>query len=811
MEHLKEIMNEYEKIKVRLKKSKYEYMGKIGADVPNGKFYAEKNVFHNLFKVIDSYYCLLLFFGKRRKNKNKKKKKSNRNRNRNRSRRSGRKSSSRGRSTRRSRNRSKYSYSDRSTRTSRNILVGVDINSDADDTTSNDAANGSRFHPRSCIRDDDIVKQKEERKRKRMNSYRTDEESIVRKLERKKVLQNRHIKKIKHFVKMNKTINKFKNYIEKTYMKRVRYNEEKRENKKEKNVYLQTPAHTRRIRINTEQNVYFDKFVLSVINFLHSLVEAGGKHDMRDNNIDYTANFECANNFTNQSNGISSVRSHSNGHGEGGPQVEPLKREERVDIHNEDIKLKMNKKNWNNSQKCDFFYSNGNSLKNEKDDNYIFREKKKKNEKKKFLFFLEIYKKNMHHISSSNSDVFYYYPSFIIRKIDENLLYLIDSDMNLIKIMFYFNVIHLFVFYLYIINCSNDYLLVYIYIFLSIAGNFKTNFKLSSRIIEQNKNILTVFYVFASILKSNILGSGDHPLYVDAPQEENYMRTTTKNGSKTNSSLYRKVSEIGSCYFLGDLDKFYVSKIRGDLKEEMNMRRGERKHGITSRTHIISTCSSSSSSSGSDKGRSCSPPQAHNQNNEGITTKKTRLFPNREGSKKREGVDVEEVYNEGEKKNVPCEKLRRNIPYNLKRLNITRERGESSKSRNVEFTHIKENFTQYKHLLNYFSSNKVNDNSREEEERKNIRKKYYWYYTLINSENEVDSVNLALNLSTTNHNNLSFYKSYIKEHIYNLFLNKYNLKIPKNENPPNESEKKEQTNSLSILGNYKKLFSHFFS
>ncbi|CRG96840.1 conserved Plasmodium protein, unknown function [Plasmodium gallinaceum] len=552
-------------------------------------------------------------------------------------------------------------------------------------------------------------KKKKEKEKKRnykdkYNKKKNDinEETILKKLQKKKILQNRYTKKIKDFLKTNKSINIFKDYIEKNFLIK-NYNSN---NNKKKN----------RIIINIETNIYFNNFVTHIINFLYLILQNNINHEnfkniyssneLRINVHKFDENSDCSYNINNE---------------------ESIQSNEFVNIINiknkkiEDINTTFNEENSKENNKLlkDYIFCEENILKkdnlkigntfneeNISDGSNITEHLDKKKEKEddhmknENYFFFHLYKKNMYLI---NKDIesYYCYNSFIIRNIDSNLLYIIDNDMNLLKILFYFDVVNLFVIYLYMKTCKNEEMRKYISILLIITIKFKKTFKLSSNTLIENKNIPILFYIFSNILKKNIFK-------INNRNNENNL-TITINNNTSNNSLYKLNSnKKNNLYFLINLNELYITKTTNDIK-----------------------------------------------NMNGIKKKKnTFLFS----------------------------------------------------YKNSEYYTSKESLILVNNHNNIIKKKKINKININDIIKDKIEKNDY-YYSFIKDENEIDSVNLTLSINNTKNENILFHKSYITEHIYNLFLNKYNLKLEKN---IISNQLKKEENNISLFDNYKKIFHNFF-
>ncbi|CRG99504.1 conserved Plasmodium protein, unknown function [Plasmodium relictum] len=583
-----------------------------------------------------------------------------------------------------------------------------------------------------------------------------NEEIILKKLKRKKIIQNRYTKKIKDFLKSNKSINIFKNYVEKKYLKQ----HINCDNKKK-----------RKILINIETNIYFNNFIAHIINFLYFIFQndinnENFKNDYSNNKLrnevhklyknSNFSNYNIINKESIQGNKHVSIINKKN------KEVEDIYTIFKEKIPNKNNKLlkeysffkeeniikKDNLKIANTSNKeitCnDLDVIKHPIKKQEKDDN--------KNSDENYFFF-HLYKKNMYLINKNIESYYYYYNSFIIRSIDSNLLYIIDNDMNLLKILFYFDVVNLFVIYLFIINCKNQEMCKYLSIFLIINIKFRRNFKLYFNKLLENKNIPILFYVFSNILKKNIFKANNK-------NNENKLMVSINN-NVSNDSLYNTTSlKKNNLYLKMNLKEFYIMKTTNDIKE---INRIKKKNN----TFLFLY-----------------------KNSEYNNDERSSLLISDHNNINKKVNKIINIYDKTKDKN------KKNEYINKSRISHTSDEEilKFSKSKNEK----KEKQFSYENLFNYFNTIKNTSNEKND---------YYYYYSLIKDENEIDSVNLTLSVNNTKDENIFFYKSYIIEHIYNLFLNKYNLKLKKNTYVSNETKKE---NNTSLFDNYKKLFHNFF-
>ncbi|ETW30891.1 hypothetical protein PFFCH_01687 [Plasmodium falciparum FCH/4] len=281
----------------------------------------------------------------------------------------------------------------------------------------------------------------------------------------KKRIQKQYVHKIKNYIIMNRHIHAFKFLLEK-YVYMNKYNDPINEKKIEIKIKKRRQKQNKRkrnIRISIDKNVLFNKFISYIQQFIYDMLVT--------NDITYHM---CSNNI----------------------------------FFSFFQKIQMNKYELSND---------GNNMKNSsqltiitKNEKKTKRKKKKKRKKKEITNLLY---KNNNHMFYNDLNSQYYYNSFMLKTIDPNLLYLIDNDFDLIKILFFFQVPHLFIMYVYIITCDknknnsnyyhNMYHKFYMSLLFKIINAFYSSFILTYNKLVSNKDLIILFKIFSNILKKN--------------------------------------------------------------------------------------------------------------------------------------------------------------------------------------------------------------------------------------------------------------------------------------------------------------------
>ncbi|CAD2090415.1 conserved Plasmodium protein, unknown function [Plasmodium vinckei lentum] len=527
-----------------------------------------------------------------------------------------------------------------------------------------------------------------------------EEKFLKLKMERKKLIHNKYKYEIKKVIRMDKTINTFKNMTKQVYTFCRRDNKMEilrvKKKWKKKGKIFTGKMKEKKILINIEKNIIFNNMILEIYKFTHSIC-----HIINDNIFGWEVN----------------------------PNSRQLKDNS------------MGNSKYEKEKECAF-----------QRDNKLEGEVKNKNNELLNVEILDVlFKNSIERIGKAENNM-YNNNNLLIKTIDNNLLYIIDSDIMLTKIMMYFDLIDIFIsYFLFISNYVNKELIYYVNIFIIIIEKFRNKFSLLSKTIIENKNIFTIFFLFSNSIKKNILNN--ETSICRCPNFE-------KKTERDNTNLFSKECEKGNKYFLDDVKKFYLNWMYNydDVQSSKIQNEDCKSYNENEQvTHLL--------------------------NEEGICKEriKKKSFKN---LKQTNGECREIFYN---RESIFYEKTKKN-KYNIK-----------NELENVAYSH--DNLSIIK-MINSIS-NKKDDM---------IEKDYN--HIIINEEGESDCVNMALNINEGNKENIKFYKGYIKEHICNFFENKYNLKKLQNNNYSKlkESNIKKNTvkNNISLFENYKNIFHKFF-
>ncbi|VEV56116.1 conserved Plasmodium protein, unknown function [Plasmodium vinckei vinckei] len=335
---------------------------------------------------------------------------------------------------------------------------------------------------------------------------------IKLKMERKKLIHNKYKYEIKKVIRMDKTINTFKNVTKQVYTSYRRNNKIKNLRVKKKcekkgKIFIRK-MRKKKILINIEKNMIFNNLILEIYKFIHSIC-----YIINDNIFGWEVN---QNSRQLKDDSIRNSKS----------------RKEKECTSKRDNKLEGEEKNKNNE-----------SL------NEVILEILFKNS----VELIGKGENNMHNNMHNNmyNNMYNNNNNLLIKKIDNNLLYIIDNDIMLTKIMMYFDLVDIFIsYFLFISNCVNKELIYYVNIFIIIIEKFRNNFSLLSKTIIENKNIFTIFFLFSNSIKKNILNNETSICrYPDFEKKTEWDST----------NLFSKECEKGNKYFLDDVKKFYLN------------------------------------------------------------------------------------------------------------------------------------------------------------------------------------------------------------------------------------------------------------
>ncbi|ANQ07259.1 Uncharacterized protein PCOAH_00016190 [Plasmodium coatneyi] len=496
-------------------------------------------------------------------------------------------------------------------------------------------------------------------------------DELSRRVAQKKAIQHRHVARVNRFVKTDKAIGTFGKYVERVFRLRRHstcdgeteqgdassvqeiHPEEKSPNEE----YKRLPK--RRIQIILERDIHFDLFLGAVLNFLQMLLRTELHRVNAEANC-VKDNPPCVSNLTNEGkkNWWSRMLSEGGRGKQLGVQTTHVK---RLPAQKERVTHFVDNPHGPSSSSRDTAHRGEERKRRSKNDSF----KDPPSGVNSPLYPMDM--KML--LWSSLLDGNHHPYNFIIRKVDPNLLYIIDSDRTLLRILFFFNVVHLFVTYMYVTICQNELLFSCLSVFVTIIRGFHGTFKLVSNGATEWKHAYPFFCAFASMVKRDILPSGGGSQEEECIPEGNTLQGMHNQGGENSHVVH---SFGGLCFGVG----------RGDARKDVP--------------------------------RECLNSQ---------TQKK--------GKKKNEQIGAS--------------------PHDQ-----------------------------------------------------------YCYYATVKNEDEVDSVNLAIHVTNTSKDNISFYRRYIEEHIQRVFLHVYKLSEPKKRICSSEKNKEEGINDPSIFKNYRQLFRSFF-
>ncbi|CAD51974.1 hypothetical protein CYL21_0952 [Plasmodium falciparum NF54] len=605
----------------------------------------------------------------------------------------------------------------------------------------------------------------------------------------KKRIQKQYVHKIKNYIIMNRHIHAFKFLLEK-YVYMNKYNDPINEKKIEIKIKKRRQKQNKRkrnIRISIDKNVLFNKFISYIQQFIYDMLVT--------NDITYHM---CSNNI----------------------------------FFSFFQKIQMNKYELSND---------GNNMKNSsqltiitKNEKKTKRKKKKKRKKKEITNLLY---KNNNHMFYNDLNSQYYYNSFMLKTIDPNLLYLIDNDFDLIKILFFFQVPHLFIMYVYIITCDknknnsnyyhNMYHKFYMSLLFKIINAFYSSFILTYNKLVSNKDLIILFKIFSNILKKNHILLFKwlrcyEPIYKKLNERD---KKNKKQNEPHNNNMHpiKSVDKKGSFSF-HHLKGAYPSNVKKIKEHEKTKQEDVPKKYISQGTYLIdceyedrNRLNKVNTEKGDKYKIGCSKELEgvnlllHKKDGMNFAFLKDgsflyrnlfNYFKGNEGGKKENEEKKKE--NEGKKKENDCTTC------------------DDSNICNYESMCDKDNDSDGNNICD---SNSNNSNSSDSYNNYNSNYNYnvgdFIFHQYVKGEDEIDCINFTINVINNQDDNIRFYKSYIKEHIDSMFLSKYNLKVAKKFGSTlnDESKKKKkrtkdqnntENNNTSIFDNYKELVQNFF-
>ncbi|SPJ10341.1 conserved Plasmodium protein, unknown function [Plasmodium sp. DRC-Itaito] len=608
---------------------------------------------------------------------------------------------------------------------------------------------------------------KEEKKQKGENKKCKNKKKLIveeeKKILLKKKIQKQYVHKIKNYIIMNRHINAFKFLLEEYfYMKKYNdfINGKKKEIKIKKRRQKQNKR-KRNIRIGMDKNVLFNKFISYIVQFIYDILIT--------NDITYNM---CSNN-----NFFSFFQ-----------------------------KMQMSK----------YEFANGENNMNNSNKLTVISKNEKKKKKKKKNGVTNILYKNNNQMFYNDLNSPYDINSFMLKTIDRNLLYVIDNDFDLMKILFFFQVPHLFIMYVYIITCDknknicnyydNIYHKFYMSLLLKIFNAFYSSFILTYNKLVWNSELIILFKIFSNILKKNhiLLYKWLHcydPIYNKLNESDK------KKNKKENEPIDNNIHNIKSVdkkdsFFSHHLKGAYPSNIKKIKQHEKTKQEDVGKKYISQGTYLID----------------CEYEDRNKLNK--VNNEKGDKYKI-ECTKKLEGVNL--LLHKKDEMNFAFLK---GGSFSYESIFNYFKRNESKKKENDYTTYDASNTCHYESMCdvdnnsNHNNKNKNNNSYNKYNCNYNYDVDDCFFYHYVKGENEIDCINFTVNVINNQEDNIRFYKIYIKEHIDSMFFSKYNLKVSKkfDRTLNGESKKKKKktkdqnntrNNNTSIFDNYKELVQKF--
>ncbi|KJP85537.1 hypothetical protein AK88_04846 [Plasmodium fragile] len=333
-------------------------------------------------------------------------------------------------------------------------------------------------------------------------------DELARKVAQTKAIQRGHIERVNRFIKTDKSIGTFGKYVERVFRLRRRSTFDGRVNHTETPPSdAHKPLRKRRIKIILEKDVHFDLFLGECMHFLQVLLHGKSQGSYVQANYVKGRPRSVKGLAKEDKNNWWSRMLSDGGRGKqlGVPtvHVNTLPGEKkRVSTHFAGIPHGRINAGVRNPARPGEKKHENNSNDNE-------RERRKKNDPFKdpisrMHFPLQPMDMKME-LWSSFLDGNHHLYNCITRQVDPNLLYIIDNDRMLLRTLFFFKMIHLFVTYIYVTMCRSEPLFSCVAVFLNIIRSFHGTFQLASNGATKWKHAYAFFCAFASVLRRDIL------------------------------------------------------------------------------------------------------------------------------------------------------------------------------------------------------------------------------------------------------------------------------------------------------------------
>ncbi|EUD68115.1 hypothetical protein C922_01727 [Plasmodium inui San Antonio 1] len=354
-------------------------------------------------------------------------------------------------------------------------------------------------------------------------------DELARRVTQKKAIQRTHIARVTRFVKTDRSIGTFGKYVERVFRLRKRRTcdgeTEEVDRSAAGEIHTEEVLHTeevhrignpprdrykrlpkRRIQIILEKDIHFDLFLGAVLNFLQVLLHRKCHHQYCQANC-VKDKPPCGSNLTkeNKKNWWSSVLRDGGRSKELREYTADVK---RLPAQTERVTHFTENPHRRSSSSMNSVLHGG--KKHESKSNG--EERERRNRSDPFRDSPSEVNSPLHPIDMKMQlwsfllDGNHHPYNSIIREVDPTLLYIIDSDRSLLRILFFFNMMHLFVTYMYVTICRNEPpLFSCISVFVAIIRSFHGTFKLASNGATEWKQAYAFFCAFASMLRRDIL------------------------------------------------------------------------------------------------------------------------------------------------------------------------------------------------------------------------------------------------------------------------------------------------------------------
>ncbi|CAI7719739.1 conserved Plasmodium protein, unknown function [Plasmodium vivax] len=349
-------------------------------------------------------------------------------------------------------------------------------------------------------------------------------DELARRVAEKRAIQRRHIERVKRFVKTDRSIGTFGKYVERVFRFRGRgtydggkeqvdgFAAGERHTEEAHHVEISPPdgykrLPKRRIQISLEKDVHFGLFLGEVVNFLQVLLHRKSPHEHVQANY-VKENPPRVSSLTSEGrknwwSRMLSEGGRANLLGAQTPDVKKLPAQKgRVTPFAENPHGGGNSRRETSQKGEEKHEGNSNG-----------EERRKRNRNDPFgdppggvntpLPLMDMSMSMQ--LWSSLLDGNHHPHNCLIRGVDPNLLYVIDSDRDLLRVLFFFKTVHLFVAYVYVTICRSETLLSCLSVFWALNRSFHGTFKLSSTGATEWKNAYAFFCAFASMLRRDIL------------------------------------------------------------------------------------------------------------------------------------------------------------------------------------------------------------------------------------------------------------------------------------------------------------------